>query len=474
MSDVHSSPYAGSWYPGDPSELRELVGQSIERSRQRTGPCLLPDAAAFVVPHAGLMYSGAVAAAAYRHIQARPPRRIVVLGFSHRGGPAGISIPEIDGLSTPLGVTRVDRAAAVFLLHCPGFLRVDEDCLCDHSVEIQLPFLQYVAPETPVLPLYVGPMPAAQQMAAASALAALARDDSLLLASSDLTHYGRDFAYEPFPADGDVAENLAELDRDVIDDAGSLDASLFQEGLDESGATVCGRRPIALLLRALASAAGPEIFQQTLDYQTSGEITGDYRHSVSYGALGYFPATSFELNAADGTCLLASARRALEEFWRTGVRFTESAEATPALTRAAGVFVTLHHDGRLRGCVGVPGGRGPLACTVPEMALAAALDDPRFAPLSAAPNQVEVGIEIEISLLSPMKRVRDRAAWRLHEHGAQLQSAGARSLLLPQVTRSRAWTADRFWEALAQKAGLTPEVYQNPGTRLHIFRAQVI
>jgi AmmeMemoRadiSam system protein B len=421
MANVHTSPYAGTWYPGDAGELREAVREALEASRRRNGPYLLPNPIAFVVPHAGLMYSGSVAAAAYRHIQAHPPRRIVVLGFSHSGSPAGIAIPEIDGLATPLGTTRVDREAAIRLLRHPGFQSVAEEQVCDHSVEIQLPFLQYAAPETVLLPLYVGSMPAWQQEAAAQALAELAGDDTLLVASSDLTHFGRAFGYEPFPADGDVAEKLADLDRGAMEDAGSLDAALFLEGLRDSGATVCGRAPIALLLWTLALRAGAEVFQQTLDYQTSGEITGDYGHSVSYGALGYFPAPSFELGAEDAARLLESARRTLAQFLRSGRRVAAAAPATPALTRQAGVFVTLHEQGKLRGCVGVPGGRGALAQAVGEMALSAALDDPRFEPLGADGGE----IEIEISLLSPMKRIRSREAYRAGEHGAHLEAGVA-------------------------------------------------
>lgn len=468
MAAIHSSAFAGSWYPGDATELRELVAAKLEASRARAG--LLPDPIAFVVPHAGLEYSGTVAAAAYRHIQQRQPRRIVLLGFSHGGGPGGVSIPDLDAFTTPMGTTRVDRVAAGFLLRQSGFQTVAEDSLCDHSVEIQLPFLRHVAPDTPIVPLYVGRMPPWQQHAAAKALAELADDDTLLVASSDLTHFGRAFSYQPFPADDNVAARLEEIDRALIDDAGSLDPSLFLEGLDASGATVCGRAPIALLLRTLALRGPAEIFQETLDYQTSGEITGDYTRSVSYAALGYFPASSFELQPEDAATLLAGARNTLADFLRTGRRESPALQITTPLARRAGLFVTLREQGRLRGCMGVPRGRAPLAETVPEITLSAALDDARFAPLT--PGGAE--IEIEISLLSPMKRIRSRESYRLHEHGVHLEVSGCRSLLLPQVTREKNWTPERFWEVLAEKAGLAVEVYADPRTRLHVFRAQQI
>jgi AmmeMemoRadiSam system protein A len=348
----------------------------------------------------------------------------------------------------------VDRDAA-------ARLRLPSHSLCDHSVEIQLPWLQYAAPDARTLPLYVGRMTAAERNAAARALAELADDDTAWLASSDLIHFGSAFGYEP-------AESVAELDGAVMEDAGSLDAKLFLEGLSANGATVCGRGPIALLLDILRECEREEIFQEILDYRTSGEITGDWRHSVSYGALGYFPASSFELAAADAACLMQRARAALARF---GGGPVEAAEVTPALTWRAGAFVTLRQGGALRGCVGSAGGKGTLAEAVAQMVISAAVNDPRFPPLSPCAARA---VEIEISVLSPMKRVRGREAYRFGEHGVHLDAAGCRSLLLPHVATERGWSAFELWEALARKAGVGSEVYADSRTRLHVFRAQVI
>jgi AmmeMemoRadiSam system protein A len=307
----------------------------------------------------------------------------------------------------------------------------------------------------------------AEQHAAARVLAQLADPDTIFLASSDLTHFGRAFGYQPFPADSRAAEGLAELDRGVMEDAGTLDAELFLDGLRHSGATVCGRAPIALLLRTLAQMHGDEIFQETLDYQTSGEITGDFSHSVSYGALGYFPASSFTLRREEADELLALARGALTGF----LSLTSSAGNQSRILRRARLFVTLREGGKLRGCVGTPGAGSPLAEAVLRMVVSAATEDPRFAPIEPG---FTGSLDIEISLLTPMKRVRSRDSYRLHEHGALLESGTARSLLLPQVSLDRSWTADQFWEALAHKAHLPDTVYDEPRTRLHLFRTQII
>src|SRR5579871_2328098 len=142
MHAVHVSPYGGTWYPGCRADLERLLDDLFDSSKKRTGSYLLPDAVGFIVPHAGLEYSGLVAAAAYRHIRAQQPRRIVILGFAHKGGPAGISIPDVEAYETPLGDVAADRTAMERLAAHRPFQLVYEGRICDHSVEIQLPLLQ--------------------------------------------------------------------------------------------------------------------------------------------------------------------------------------------------------------------------------------------------------------------------------------------------------------------------------------------
>ncbi len=469
MAAVHVSPYAGSWYPGRAEELDELIEGLFEGSRERTGAHLLPLGRAFVVPHAGLQYSGTVAAAAYRHIRELKPERIILLGFSHRGGPAAVAIPRVERIATPIGAVDVDRAAAAQLDGRTPFRMVAEPEVCDHSVEIQLPLLVKAAPGTPVLPLYVGHLDDERRDAAAAALSELCGPGTALVASSDLTHYGRSFGYQPFPVDAHTPQKLQSLDFGVMQASGSLDPGIFLEHLAETGATVCGYNPIALLLRTLC-AGGGESFQTTLDYQTSGEITGDYHHSVSYGALGYFPAEAFELTNEEQKLLLASAARTLQHLFETGERRPMPPDTVPpALARQAGVFVSLHEGPHLRGCVGHRCGCEPLAEAVPELTLSAALDDPRFEPLKKPKHPVT----IEISVLTPMRRVRDASGFRLGRHGAYLACGLYRSLLLPQVAGDREWSTETFLGALCRKAGLATHAWQNPETHLYIFRAQV-
>ncbi|HLY17287.1 MAG TPA: AmmeMemoRadiSam system protein B [Bryobacteraceae bacterium] len=470
MQAVHVSPYGGAWYPDCRTDLERLLDDLFDSSRQRTGAFLLPNALGFVVPHAGLEYSGTVASAAYRHVARQQPRRAVILGFAHKGGPAGISMPDIGGYQTPLGDTAVDRETLEQLAVHGPFQFVAEDHICDHSVEIQLPLLQRAAPDARIVPLFAGYLNNSARNAAAEALADLCGPDTIFLVSSDLTHFGRAFGYEPFPVDSAISARLNMLDHHLMESMASLDPQFFLEAVAQNHPTVCGRSPIALWLRTLALVKRGEIFQETLDYQTSGDITGDYEHTVSYGALGYFPAESFWLDATGQNLLLESARETLRLLRATGVhRAIPPREMTPALSRKTGVFIGLHQGQRQLGCIGNRSSCESLAENVPETTLRAALDDPRFPTILG----VEGRIDIEISILSPMKPIRDARAFQVGQHGATLECSGRQALLLPQVAEGRGWTADRFLKALSVKAGLGSKGYQSNGAHLNVFRAQV-
>jgi len=463
MSAVHVSPFSGTWYPAQAVALERLLEEQFQLSRLRTGPFMLSNALGFVVPHAGPEYSGVVAASVYRSLQQNPPDRIVLLAFPHYGGLRGVAVPKVHAIATPLGAVPVHG----FLSE--RFPRVEEALVCDHSFEIQLPFLQKAAPKARLCPLYVGNMSETERRAFAEALADEWRPGTVLLASSDFTHYGRSFGYVPFPADSQIADRLRALDTECIDAAGSLDPGFFLHALAETGATVCGAAPIALLLSAVSLICPEGLFQTTLDYQTSGEITGDFRHTVSYAALGYFPRTAFELNREDGDALLVSAERTLARLRETGNRNPLRARGSTALESRRGVFVSLHDDTELLGCMGQCLGREPLADAVPEMALAAALEDPRF----HAGDALARAFQVEISVLTPLRRIRAAADFQIGLHGGLLRLGLMGGLLLPQVAR-QGWSSADFLNALSRKAGLPALAYQDPAARLSVFEAQIL
>jgi len=461
MQAVHRSPYAGSWYPDDAMEIQALLESAFARSERRTGVYLPEQALAFVTPHAGPAYSGTVAAAVYRTIARIRPEHIVVLAFPHRGGFSGVGIPDVERISTPLGELEVAPM--------PGVPRVEEAWVCDHSFEIQIPFLQRAAPEARVTPLYVGAMGEEARRSAADRLAAAWRPGMVFVASSDFNHYGHAFQYLPFPVDWDTGERLRELDLDCAEAAGSIDAGLFLRTVHEHRATVCGTDPIALLLEVLQQLAPGSIYQSVLDYQTSGELTGDFHHSVSYAALAYSRRESFDLSDSDGEALLHAATETLRCLRQTGESRPAKARGSAALEGRRGMFVSLHRGGELLGCIGSLSGRDTLASAAGELALSAALDDPRFRPAAETAGPMDV----EISVLTPFRRILDSPQLRAGRHGALLKMSGRSGVLLPQVATEHEWNAEQFLAALARKTHLAPRCWRDPKARLSVFEAQV-
>jgi AmmeMemoRadiSam system protein B/AmmeMemoRadiSam system protein A len=455
------SSYSGSWYPERAAELNSLLEDRFEESRRRR-PYLYPGGLGFVVPHAGPAYCGAVAAAAYRSLERLNPEQVVVLAFPHQGGLDGVAAPDVDRISTPLGEVAIDPGFG-------GFPLVPDARVCDHSFEIQLPFLQRAVPRARITPLYVGNLSAQERAAAAQTLAACWRPGVVFMASSDFTHYGRSFGFTPFPPDHAVADRLRELDAECIEAAATLDSARFLETLERNQATVCGSGPIALLIETLRRLDA-DLYLDTLDYQTSGELTGDYRHSVSYAALGWYPRPSFDLDQGDRAVLLESAEKTLDELRCTGRRLAiPAAGGSPALQARRGMFVSLHQGPELLGCVGNISGHGPVAEEAADLTLAAALEDPRFRPAAEAAGP----IHIEISALTPFRRIFHAGQCRAGTHGLFMKLGGASGLLLPQVAAERGWQAEEFLEAVARKSGLGKRAWRDPKARLYVFEAQV-
>jgi MEMO1 family protein len=458
---THVSPYSGVWYPAEAADLGHLLDDCFEESLQRTGPYLPSKGAGFVVPHAGPAYSGTVAAAVYRSLAADSPERIILLAFPHRGGLSGLAVPDVEAISTPFGDVPVDRAP---------FRRISEERLCDHSFELQLPFLQRSVPRARITPIYVGRLDAAGRDTAAAQLAALWEPGTVFVASSDFTHYGRSFDHVPFPADSQIGDRLYELDHEYIDAAGSLDSALFLETLEKHKATVCGASPIALLLETLRRLPAEAPYQYTLDYQTSGDRTGDFAQCVSYSALGYYPRSAFDLDAADRAVLLEVATGTLEHLRSTGERRRAAPQGgSPAIWSHRGAFVTLYQGDELLGCIGNVSGHVPLAEEIADLTMSAALEDPRFRQAASAKGP----IQIELSVLTPLRRIRSTSDFQVGRHGAVLRLDGRTGLLLPQVAKENGWTDDVFLSALARKSGLNANALHHPNARLEVFEAQV-
>ncbi|MFN7925493.1 MAG: AmmeMemoRadiSam system protein B [Bryobacteraceae bacterium] len=461
-AQIHPTPMAGRWFPSSPADLEKTLDRSFETAAKRLGR--IPprkQLLALIAPHAGLEYSGGVAAAAYRLSPA--PRTVILLGFSHRVPLAGVMTPNADGFATPLGEVKVDRVAIDAL----GFPKQDERGLCDHSLENQLPFLKRAFPQARVAPLYVGSLDERQLAAAATKLAARVAQGDLLIASSDFTHYGEAYHYTPFAKDAKTPTRLREQAEEALEHVGSLDVVAFDRYLTRTGDTICGRDPIRLLMASLARLRD-EVYMTPADLMTSGELTGDYSLSVTYAALAFYPASAFSVDATQRKKLIAHSRTALEAHLSGARMIPAPADRAADLEQRTGAFVTIRKQGDLRGCIGNLSPRSNLFDTIADRTFAAARSDPRFPALTRA----EGPVSLEVSLLTPLKRLADWKKFR-SGLGAVLMLGDHGGLLLPQVATEMGWSPEQFLEGLSHKAGLPAKAYRDPKAHLYVFGAQV-
>jgi AmmeMemoRadiSam system protein B len=271
MRDVLPAAVAGTWYPERPQELRALVDRLLaEAPAPPADPPL-----ALIAPHAGLLYSGAVAAAAFASLVGRRFARVVLLGPSHYAPFRGAVVPDAAVWRMPLGDVPLEADVTLPRRTTP-FLR-------EHCLEAELPFLQRSLPEPFVaVPILVGPHSDARDLEeVARAVEPLLTPGTLLVVSSDFTHYGDAFGFAPF---GDeVPSRIQALDRGALACIESGDAAAFEDYVARTGATICGRDAIGVLLRLPAVRRSPA--RRTLAYDTSGSMTGSFEHSVSYAAV---------------------------------------------------------------------------------------------------------------------------------------------------------------------------------------------
>lgn len=278
---VRPSPIAGQWYPDEPAALASVLQDYLD---QAESPEDAGRPRALVSPHAGYAYSGPCAAHAYKTLEGQAYDRVIVLAPSHRVAVGGVSVGDYDAFETPLGQIEVDREAGDTLTAAAPFAWDRSAHAQEHSLEIQLPFLQHVLKEFTLVPLVVQGLDRGAIETVAEALAGLLDDKTLVVISSDFTHYGASFGYVPFT--DNVADNLRKLDMGAAEKVEQNDLGGFLQYCQRNDCTICGREPIAVMMSLADEKNLPK--PRLLKYATSGEMTGDYSHVVSYVAMGYF------------------------------------------------------------------------------------------------------------------------------------------------------------------------------------------
>jgi AmmeMemoRadiSam system protein B/AmmeMemoRadiSam system protein A len=474
--EVREPAVEGKFYPDDPAALRGAIAGYLSDAVP-VGP---GETVAIVAPHAGYIYSGQVAADAWRQVAGREIELVVILGTNHTTpGFSKVALHPGAGFRTPLGVATCDLEAA------DALAAADPDCVFDaavhaneHSVEVQVPFAQHLFPKAKILPAIVASSdPALVDRLGAALGKVLAGRKAVVVASSDLSHY---------PS----AKDAGEVDRKVLAAAAGLDPAALRKaiaresarGVRGLGTCACGEAPMAAAMaaaRALGATRGT-----ALSYAHSGDTSiGEQDRVVGYGAVAFAKgATGTDTDAlrepeippdgplddATKRALLAFARESIRRYLETGTAPLPRSLPPPA-RRTQGAFVTLTRNGELRGCIGRIVADGPLGRTVGAMALQAAFADNRFAPVSREELPM---LHVEISALTPMKPVKGPDEIVVGRDGVLLSKGGRSAVFLPQVATEQGWSRDEMLDHLSRKAGLPAGAWKE-GARFSVFQAEV-
>lgn len=457
MTTIRQPAFAGSFYPKDTKALTEMVDTYLAEGD--SGQQARGQIKAIIVPHAGYIYSGHTAGRVYGELtqQQSAIRRVVLLGPSHSVAFKGVALPESDAFQTPLGTIPIDQGAINLIADLPWVARRDDAHRDEHSLEVQLPFLQRTLGDFELLPIVVGDATPRQISELLERL--WGSEQTLVVISTDLSHFH----------DYNQARQIDDSTRQKIE---TLNATL-------SGAEACGCRPVNGLLTFLKSGNATKTHQltiETVDTRNSGDTAGDKNRVVGYGAWRIIERSadakiSGESGETNDMWSLPE-RQQLLHIAREAIRLPLTGETNlnvnlglyPERLREDGAcFVTLNQHGVLRGCIGSLEAHRSLVLDVAHNAQAAAFKDPRFNAINAEDYQA---IDIHISILSaPVHLAADSQQALIDAiepgvHGLIIEEQGRRATYLPSVW-AQIPEPTQFVSELRKKAGLPADGWQS-------------
>lgn len=482
MEPIRKSVIAGSWYPADPIKLRKDIEGYLSNV-----PVVdkLGKIVGLICPHAGYMYSGQVAAYAYKVLSGTGLKRVIVVAPSHRYHFRGASVYNRGGFETPLGIVPIDEEFCKTIMNAsPDIDFIPKAHAQEHSLEIQLPFLQCTLGEFLLIPIVMGDQGLNTCRMLADAIAGAAKNQRVLLvASTDLSHF------HPY-------KQAVALDQQFIGRVKAFDVDGLATDLSQGRTEACGGGPVLTVMLAARKMGADSI--KILNYANSGDVTGDKMSVVGYMAGVITQEKNEEIRQRDKAHSQSSStagglsseqcldrgltQKEKETLFRIAretifcIARAEKApvvkpeELAPVLREKRGAFVTLHKGGRLRGCIGYIHPIKPLAVTIQEMAEAAAFRDPRFSPVT---SQELDDLEIEISVLTPLRQIKDVNEIQVGKHGIYISKGYRSGVLLPQVATEQGWDRQRFLEHTCLKAGLPANTWRDAETEVYIFSADI-
>ncbi len=466
--EYHRSPaVAGQFYPNDGQKLEEMVRGFLDNAKEVEIP--YGKLQAIVVPHAGLIYSGQVAAYAYSLLRNKRVETVIMVGPSHYVRLPGASVYAKGEFETPLGNVPVDSelAQAIIKQDRELFSFNPRDQAREHSLEVQLPFLQVVLPDCSIVPIMMGPQDSATVRRVADAITKVLQESDkrvLLLASTDWSHHH-------------PRAEARRLDEEGIATITMLNPAKLLYKLRYKKTEACGGGPVAAVLMT-ALKLGTD-WAKVVRYGDSGDVSGDISAVVGYASIAIGTTKEIdvplnvekpqsELSTKERRRLLEIARTSIDGFLRHGEEPSFDVSERK-LTELGAAFVTLEKNGRLRGCIGYTTPERPLYQTVSECAIMAATQDRRFPRLTQDELQE---IQIEISVLSPFKKVDSIDEIVVGLHGLYLKKGERRGLLLPQVATDWKWNRREFLENVCRKSGLPIDAWKEDA-EIYVFSAEI-
>lgn len=461
---------AGMFYEGDSASLEEHLSSLFERAKS---PVCDGEVSALIVPHAGYVYSGGVAASGFNQIpEDTGYENVFLIGSSHRIAFNGASVYTKGDYLTPLGRVEVNRELAEKLVESSSVISDNTaPHIEEHSLEVQLPFLQYhLKKPFKLIPVVMGPQDASGAGKTAEVLKPYFKPGNLFVISTDFSHYpGYEDAKE---VDKKTAEAILKNDPRLLLKTLEENRKLGIEGLATS---LCGWTSVLTLLYITQDNNNLDF--RHIGYKNSGDSRyGDASRVVGYNAIAVFRKKEtkndddgFSLNEEEKNWLLKRARQTLNLVVRGKSPREPEGEISGALKVGAGAFVSLYKDGKLRGCIGNFGSSVPLWKVVDRMTASAALNDPRFLPVT--PDEVDE-ITIEISVLTPLRRIDDISEIIPGKHGIVVEKDGRSGTFLPQVALKTGWGREELLGHCARdKAGLGWDGWKD--ANIYVYEALV-
>ncbi len=454
---------AGTFYPADADELADQIRGFLRAVPSRSVPGSIK---ALIAPHAGYVYSGQVAAHAYKLLEGMKCDTVIVIAPSHRYSFRGASVYPRGAYQIPLGLIPINHALTEQLVQASEHITaLPEAHAREHSLEVQLPFLKMVLGDFSLIPLIMGSCDYAACEAIAAALYRVVKDKPVLIvASSDLSHY------HPY-------QTAVTLDQTVINFIKRFDPKGLYHALTTDACEACGALPIITTMLCAQKLGATQAVQ--LCYANSGDVSGDKSAVVGYVAAALLtPSVSsphrpvdvdLGLTVDEKQVLHTIARTAIESGC-TGKSVPELPPLTATLREKRGAFVTLHKRDNLRGCIGYIRAQKPLFQTIQEMAHAAAFQDSRFRPVTR--DELK-DISIEISVLTPLKKISRIEEIEVGRHGIYIVKDFHSGLLLPQVATENKWDREAFLRHTCAKAGLPDNAWEDASTEMYIFSADI-